>query len=238
MVIQRIINRNPSFSSSSSVLGKKFLKYSASRGMSIVVGKATPNGTKSFLIQSNISLYHKLTKTQLLINPIAVNHPSVYSSLNTLHTKLAKHASSPTGRVASSAAHTTTTTTAPATSAVSHENIPPTPSTAAKSTGFTSTSREYKQYEHCVKHNRSNCLSVYYHNGISDDHEWHFTDLPKLLLNTHTTRDQLVLTATVAVSIYPDQDIEKQVERILSVCQVSHIDLLILEVRMCMCMYV
>ena len=136
-------------------------------------GKATPNGTKRFLLQSQISLYHKFFKSDLLINPIAISHPTLlYGASNDL---------------------------------------------------------TYQQYEYCIKINRSNCLSIYYHNGI--DQEWYFKDLKKLLMKTQTSRDQLVLVATIAISVLPNQDIAKQIERIQTLCSINHIDFLILEVR-------
>ena len=87
---------------------------------------------------------------------------------------------------------------------------------------------QFKLYYTALNTYRSNCLFIYKDNGI--DQEWHFKGTDKLLSTSKIPRDNVLLAASIGVSIYPFQDISQQLDKIKALCEIEHIDIVVLEV--------
>jgi hypothetical protein len=91
-----------------------------------------------------------------------------------------------------------------------------------------STHLQFRHFERCLKVNRCNCFTVYQHDGIHN--EWYFSDIQQLMEVSNVSRENIVLMAKIGISIYPLQNLELQIQNILKLCNISNIDIVILEV--------
>jgi len=93
-----------------------------------------------------------------------------------------------------------------------------------------STRDQFIQFEHAVRTHKANCFCIYHHDGVQADTDWYFHHMDPLLSRNQLRREDVVLMAKVGISVFPNQDIETQLEQIKARCGISHIDIIILEV--------
>jgi len=94
-----------------------------------------------------------------------------------------------------------------------------------------STHLQFRHFERCLKVNRCNCFTIYQHDGIHN--EWYFSDIQQLIESSNVNRENIVLIARFGISIYPLQNLELQIQNVLKLCNISNLDIVILEVCSC-----